>query len=545
MNRRGLLAFALVGLAGRAFAQAPKDACEGFGRPTPQEVRHFEQQWKARGRGAIPSMIGAVCSSGLGLTQRNAAREVLRAHAVDAVGPLIAKVLRNDGCEFAHAETCRGGFVMSSGLEHPIADPVELAADVLCQIKDETPRAKVAFAAVAMALRNPKQAGAVMKILNQSRCVLPAALARECVEPLQPELKELNVPAGVLVALGGEAAPLLPDLVEQLDLEPLRTGVVEILARLDVAKLGDAARPALPKLLSRVSSEANEACVPGRWGDHQSALLRAAWNVGGLDAPVESLRTAFRAFASCERERWRVLRDVQSFPMELRQELWPEVASLLEADLAQLCGPDGWKRRRAFGDWRLVFPDASFEPSAMPKLANALANRECPDESIWAILQLVAHIGPAAAEVAPAVRTVLNDERRFTGVREDALGTLRLLTGSLHPEELRLEQAFAKKRELFKRFQPTSDDEPRETLGDVTRSLAVCSREVDASELSEEAVRQAARWDTDVHLSEHKRFGACLRMRACGPDHHSWKATLRACCEFAYRQPPSPGFCSN
>jgi hypothetical protein len=455
-------------------------------KPTAEEQRAeaTATRWREAGLRAVPEMIEAICRHDQHLDRR--AREQIVSLGQRAFPLLIGA---------ASTRRCDLGGVIATLVCRTGAGAAELGG----MLGDARPATVLAGLDASSQLAQQRA---------EHECPLGDPVLARLVPRLRPLLRTSSgeVLEQVLWAArwaGRDAAPLVPELIAQLDhgdvpgniaasaleaigpeakdaVVPLRTllargGKWRWRAVAALGAIGPAARPALPDFVPALRAALPQVCstAPRHSEADQiaSAVVRAAGSIGGPGAEplVPDLVTAFQRLRACG-----------------------------------LLGPGS-------------------------------------DEH-W--LAALGALGRYAGKAVPVLMAIARDPDERVVVRRAALDALDRIGTSLGDggTRQRLRKAMERKREIFERPDPERSGAmqmppppPR-----TPRAFALCRQEASLPPVAEPPEERAE--SDERAVMSNTSFAQCVRDRLCGPDEETYRATMAKCCG-RYRA-PLPWFCS-
>lgn len=455
-------------------------------QPTAEEKRATAtlRAWQGRGLAAAPAMIEAVCARAPLLQE--GAREQLVALGQAAL-PALVRAADRDDCDLVQVFA---GIVCEAG-----QGEAELRAMLVSKRSRVVTTALLAFSVVAKPEYEPP-------------CALGKPIVQRLVPALSPLLQGgtgdvLHTALAAAEAAGPEAAPLVPDLVANLEKDEVAGNI----AATALGAVGEGAAGAVPALRALLRKG-------GKWRQRASAAL------GGIGAPARSAL--------------------------------PEMGAVLKEQRPGLCSS---KPRHSEADAITTaiakavpaIGGAATEPLVPDLVAAFQVMRGCNllGGSVDEWLKRFGSLEKYGTAARPLLLSILENPDESPALRRKALAALDLVGTPLGSwgKVRGLRKALARKQEIFDRafampamqIIPPPLPPPR-----TPKEFFLCRQEAGLPPVTEPP-ESAAKPDR-ANKTADGRFADCLHARLCGPDEDDYRATMVKCCGFY--ESPAPWFCA-
>jgi len=451
-------------------------------KPTAEEKRATAtlQAWQKRGMAAAPEMIEAACARAPLLD--DSAKKLLVSLG-QAVLPELVHASEREGCDLVQVFA---GIVCHAG-----RGEAELRSMFLSKHPPVVTTALLAFSVVA-------------KPEYGQPCENGKPIVKRLIPALSPLLRSqtgdvLHTALSSAEAAGPEAAPLVPELVSNLEKEEVAGNI----AAMALGAVGEGAAAAVPALRALIRKG-------GKWRQ------RATEALGGIGAPA---RPAL-----------------------------PEIGAILKQQLASLCSTkprysEADAIATAIGKAVPTIGGPQTEPLVPDLVSTFQTMRGCELLSgmldDW--LKRFGALEKYGTAARPLLLSILENPDESPALRRSALAALdKIGTPFGSWGKVRgLRKALARKQEIFERAFDgpamqiilPSPPPPR-----TPREFFLCREEGGLPPVAEPAESAAKPDRTDK--TADGRFASCLHARLCGPDEADYRATMVKCCGFYGTSPP-------
>ena len=442
------------------------------------------QAWQKRGMAAAPEMIEAICVRAPLLD--DGAKEQLVSLG-QAVLPVLVHASEREDCDLVQVFA---GLVCQAG-----RGEAELRSMFLSKRPPVVTTALLAFSAVA-------------KPEYGQPCENGKPVVKRLVPALSPLLRSqtgdvLHTALSAAEAAGPEAAPLVPELVSNLEKEEVAGNI----AAMALGAVGEGAAAAVPALRALLRKG-------GKWRQ------RATEALGGIGAPA---RPAL-----------------------------PEIGAILKQQLPNLCSTkprysEADAISTAIGKAVPAIGGSQTEPLVPDLVAAFQAMRGC--DLVGGVLddwlKRFGSLEKYGTAARPLLLSILENPDESPALRRSALAALdKVGTPFGSWGRVRgLRKALARKEEVFERafngpamqIILPSPPPPR-----TPREFFLCREEAGLPPVAEPPESAAKPDRTDK--TADGRFASCLHARLCGPNETDYRATMVKCCGFF--GPSAPWFCA-
>jgi hypothetical protein len=451
-------------------------------QPTAEEKRATTtlRAWQERGMAAVPELIEAVCARSRLLA--DGAKEQLTALGQAAL-PVLVRAADREGCDLAQVFA---GIVCETG-----QGEAELRSMLLSKQPRVVSTALLAFSVVAKPEYEPP-------------CGRGKPIVKRLIPALSPLLRSqtgdvLRTALSAAEAAGPEAAPLVPDLVANLEKEEFAGNI----AAMALGAVGEGAADAVPALRALLGKG-------GKWRQRASEAL------GGIGAPA---RPAL-----------------------------PEIGAILKQQRPNLCSAtprysEADAIATAIGKAVPAIGGPQTEPLVPDLVAAFQVMRGCRliGTSVDSWLKRFGSLEKYGTAARPLLLSILENPDESPTLRRNALAALdKVGTPFGSWGKVRgLRKALARKQEIFERafnvpamqILPPPPKPPR-----TPKEFSLCRAEAGLAPVAEppESAAKPERADKTAD----GRFAGCLHARLCGPDEDDYRATMVKCCGFYGNSPP-------